>query len=146
MVLIPWKISKRNVDALEPRAKPWTKFDNSIAGFGAEVRPSGLIVFVLLYRPSPGGRGALQRRLVLGHYGSMTADQARQAALDAHAAIRQGEDPAREKARQRAAMTVGGLIDAFLSGHASKLKPKSVVAYEGSLAKLRRTLLCERNA
>jgi integrase len=137
MVLIRWKISKRNVDDLEPRAKPYTRFDSSIAGFGAEVRPSGLIVFVLLYRPSPGGRGAPQRRLVLGHYGSMTCEQARTAALDAHAAIRQGADPAGEKTRQRAALTVGGLCDAFLSGHASKLKPKSVVAYEGSLAKVR---------
>jgi integrase len=48
-----------------------------------------------------------------------------------------GRHPAAEKTRQRAALTIGGLIDAFLSGHASKLKPKSVVAYEGSLAKLR---------
>jgi integrase len=137
MVLIPWKISKRNVDALEARAKPYTKFDGIIAGFGAEVRPSGLIVFVLHYRPSPGGRGAPQRRLVLGHYGSMTCEQARSAALDAHAAIRQGHDPAGEKTRQRAALTISGLCDAFLSGHASKLKPKSVVAYEGGLAKVR---------
>jgi integrase len=137
MVLIPWKISKRNVDALEPQAKPYTKFDDTIAGFGAEVRPSGLIVFVLLYRPAPGGRGAPQRRLVLGHFGSMTCDQARQAALDARAAIRQGADPAAERTSQRAAVTVEGLCTAFLSGHASKLKPKSVVAYESSLAKLR---------
>jgi integrase len=139
MVLIPWKISKRTVDELakQLRAKPYTKFDDSIAGFGAEVRPSGLIVFVLLYRPSPGGRGAPQRRLVLGHFGSMTCEQARQAALDARAAIRQGADPAAERTRQRTALTVDGLIDAFLSGHASKLKPKSVVAYESSLARVR---------
>ena len=38
------KISKLNVDRLEPRAKPYTMYDSSIAGFGAEVRPSGLIV------------------------------------------------------------------------------------------------------
>jgi integrase len=67
----------------------------------------------------------------------MTAEQARSAALDAHAAIRQGADPAAERSRQRGALTIGGLCDAFLSGHAAKLKPKSVVAYEGSLAKLR---------
>jgi hypothetical protein len=137
MVLTQWKISKRSVDALEPRAKPYTRFDSSIAGFGAEVRPSGLIVFVLLYRPAPGGRGAPQRRLVLGHFGEMKCEQARPAALDARAAIRQGADPAAERSRQRAALTVEGLCDAFLSGHASKLKPKSVVAYEGSLAKVR---------
>src|SRR3984957_5591614 len=137
MVLIPWKISKRNVDALEPRAKPYTRFDDTIARFGAEVRPSGLIVFVLLYRPAPGGRGAPQRRLVLGHYGEMTCEQARTAALDARAAIRQGADPAAERTRQRAALTVEGLCAAFVSGHASKLKPKSVVGYEGSLAKVR---------
>jgi hypothetical protein len=67
----------------------------------------------------------------------MTCEQARQAALDARAAIRQGADPAAERTRQRAAVTVEGLYTAFLSGHASKLKPKSVVAYESSLAKLR---------
>ena len=77
-----WTISKRNVDVLESRAKPYIQFDGTIGGFGAEVRPSGLIVFVLLYRPAPGGRGAPQRRLVLGHYGEMTCEQARQAALD----------------------------------------------------------------
>jgi hypothetical protein len=46
-------------------------------------------------------------------------------------------NPAAEKARQRAALTVDGLCDAFLSGHAAKLKAKSIVAYEGSLAKVR---------
>jgi integrase len=137
MVLRRWTITKRNVDELEPRAKPWTKFDGIIAGFGAEVRPSGLIVFTLVYRPSPGGRGAPQRRLVLGHYGEMTPDQARTAALDARAAIRQGADPAAERSRQRAALTVEGLCDAFLSDAAAKLKAKSAVAYQGSLAKLR---------
>src|ERR1700732_4063837 len=90
MVVTRWTITKRNVDSLQPACKPFTRFDSSIPGFGAEVRPSGLIVFVLLYRPSPGGRGAPKRRLVLGHMGEMTPEQARTAALDARAAIRQG--------------------------------------------------------
>jgi integrase len=46
-------------------------------------------------------------------------------------------DPQAEKARRRAALSVGDLIDAFLEQHAAKLKPKSERAYRDDLAKLR---------
>jgi hypothetical protein len=90
----------------------------------------------LEYRPSPGGRGVAKKRLTLGRYGAMAAEEARAAALDAMARIRLGRDPAAEKARQRASLTGSGLIDAFIEGHAAKLKPKSAESYEGALAKL----------
>jgi hypothetical protein len=136
-VVIRWKITKRSVDALEPGPKPFTKFDADIAGFGVEVRPSGLKVYVLLYRPAPGGRGVAKRRHVIGHHGEITPDQARRLALDARASIRLGEDPSGEKARRRAALRVDELCDAFLSENAAKLKPKSLIAYAGGLEKVR---------
>ena len=67
----------------------------------------------------------------------MTAEQARKAALEALARVRLGEDPQAKKSRERASLTVGGLITAFLEGHAgTKLKPKTRAHYEGLLAKL----------
>jgi hypothetical protein len=35
------KITKRTVDALNPRAKPFISFDGDVKGFGLRVMPSG---------------------------------------------------------------------------------------------------------
>ena len=119
------KIGKRTVDALRPREKPYIVFDDTIEGFGVRVGHSGVKTFILEYRPGVGGRGVAERRFTLGRYGEMTPEQARAAAQDARARIRLGEDPQAEKARQRASLTISGLIDTFIEGHAAKLKPKS---------------------
>jgi integrase len=110
------KLTKRVVDAAAPRDKAFILFDAQIAGFGLRVQPSGIKAFILEYRPSA-MRGANKRRITLGRYGPMTADQARKAALDALARIRQGQDPAAEKARERSAQPLGELIDRFLVEH-----------------------------
>jgi Arm DNA-binding domain len=95
-----FKITNRAVNALAPGPKLYTKFDASIAGFGCEVRPSGLKIYVLHYRPGAGGRAVAKRRHVIGYHGEITPEQARQAALDARALIRlgRGTSPPREAA------------------------------------------------
>jgi integrase len=132
-----FKITKRAVDGLAPGPKPYTRFDASIKGFGVEIRPSGLKVYVLHYRPGAGGRAVAKKRLVLGYHGEITAEEARRLALDARALIRLGEDPAGERTRQRAALTVGDLCDAFDADHVAKLKPGSAESYRVALAKLK---------
>jgi len=82
------KISKRAVDALKPREAAYIVFDADIKGLGVRVAPGGAKTFILEYRPGTGGRGVAKKRLTLGHYGAMTAEQAREAALDALARIR----------------------------------------------------------
>jgi integrase len=67
----------------------------------------------------------------------MTPDQARRAALDALAAIRQGHDPQAEKTDSRTAVTVAALIEAFMNSHVSKLKPNSRKSCAIALDKLR---------
>ena len=129
---------KRAVDALAPRGKPYIVFDSNLPGFGVRVMPSGLKTFVLDYRPGAGGRSVNKRRLTIGRYGPMTVEQARKAALDALAHIRLGADPHGEKTRQRAALTVAGLIDAFLAEHVrAKLKPGTAAWYDGTLTRVR---------
>jgi len=129
---------KRAVDALEPRERPYIVFDGQLPGFGVRVMPSGLKTFILDYRPGAGGRSVAKRRLTLGRYGPMSAEQARKAALDAMAHIRLGADPHGDKTRQRAALTVAGLVEAFLADHVkAKLKPGTAAWYEATLARVR---------
>jgi hypothetical protein len=90
-VAINIKISKRTVDALSARERAYTIFDATTAGFGLRIAPSGTKTFILEYRPGAGGRSVAKRRLTLGRYGAITAEQAREAALDALARIRLGE-------------------------------------------------------
>jgi hypothetical protein len=49
-----------------------------------------------------------------------------------------GQDPQGEKTRQRAALTISDLIDAFLEGHAeTKLKAKTQAHYAGVFGRVR---------
>jgi hypothetical protein len=48
-----------------------------------------------------------------------------------------GELSRRTQCNIGAALTLSGLVDAFMAGHVAKLKEKSRVSYEGSLAKLK---------
>jgi integrase len=135
--MVATRLTKRSVDGLVPRGKPFIVFDDTVKGFGCRVMPTGVKVFVVEYRPGAGGRGVNKKRLTLGHYGAMAVDQARQAALDALADIRQGHDPQAEKSRQRGALSVADMIDAFLADHVGKkLKPKTYEAYAIALAKV----------
>jgi integrase len=132
------KITKRTVDALKPRAKLYVAFDADVKGFGCRVMPSGVKSYILEYRPGAGGRGTATKRLTLGRHGAMTAEQARDAALDALARIRLGDDPQGEKSLRRASLTVGGLIDAFIAEHVAKTcKPRTAEAHEIALVRLR---------
>ena len=118
--------------------RPFIAWDAELKGFGLRVLPSGIKSFVVEYRPGEGGRGVNKRKLTLGRYGSMTAEQARKAAGDALARVRLGEDPQADKARQRGAATVTALIEAFLDGHVNaKLKLKTRVDYAIVLNRLR---------
>jgi integrase len=132
------KITKRTVDALKPRDKLYVAFDADVKGFGCRVMPSGVKSYILEYRPGAGGRGTATKRLTLGRHGAMTAEQARDAARDALARVRLGDDPQGEKNLQRAALTVGGLIDAFIAEHIAKTcKPRTAEAHKIALRRLR---------
>ena len=138
------RLTKRAIDALEPRAKPFIAFDLEVVGFGVRVMPSGLKSFILEYRPGAGGRNVNKRRMTLGRYGAMTPDQAGKAALTALAHVRLGSDPQAEKSRQRTALTVSGLIDAYLDDHGGKLKPRTRMVTRRCSAKYERRTATSR--
>lgn len=82
-------------------------------GLGLRVTPTGAKSYTLDYRVAPGGRGAAKHRMTVGKAAVMSPSEARQAALDALAAVRRGHDPQATKAADRAAITVSGLIDIY---------------------------------
>jgi hypothetical protein len=44
------RLTKRTLDALEPRDKPFIAFDAEMKGFGVRVMPTGAKTFILEYR------------------------------------------------------------------------------------------------
>ncbi|WP_400770304.1 tyrosine-type recombinase/integrase [Methylosinus sporium] len=132
------KITKRSVDALHPGERPFIAFDSDLAGFGVRVMPTGVMSYVVEYRPHGGGRGVAKRRVTLGKVGTLTPEQARKAAADMLAQVRLGSDPAADKATRREALTVAALIATFEAEHVeAKLKSGTAENYTVALARLR---------
>jgi integrase len=86
-------ISKRTVDAAEPRAATWFLWDSgkaSVAGFGLRISPGGTKAYVLQYR-LPGAKS--DRRYTIGRHGPWTPDQARERAGHLRRMVDTGTDP-----------------------------------------------------
>src|SRR5215207_9012339 len=105
------KLTKRTIDAARPKlsgdAFLW---DSELPGFGLRIKSSGARAFVLQYR----NRNGRSRRLTLGRFGILTADQARDLARNALSEVAQGGDPAERRAADRDALTVADLCRRYL--------------------------------
>jgi hypothetical protein len=100
------KLTKRAVDALAPPEKGQAfLWDSELRGFGVRTIPSGLKTFILQYRNAEGR----SRRIVVGRYGVLTVEQARDQAKIKLGAVAGGADPAEENAGSRDAITVAEL-------------------------------------
>lgn len=107
------KITKRLIDALPAGGERAIIWDSEIKGFGLIALPSGVRSFIVQYRNETGRK----RRLTLGRFGVMTADEARKAARDTLAAVGKGADPVDDRQSLRAAPTVSALLDRYLVEH-----------------------------
>ncbi|WP_331374251.1 tyrosine-type recombinase/integrase [Sinorhizobium chiapasense] len=126
------KITKRLVECTNPEAKDVFVWDEELAGYGLKVTPKGRKVFVLQYRI-----GRQSRRMTLGLFGHITADQARSQAQAALRKVSRGEDPMAEREAKREEQNTGELLDQFLAQHAdAKLKGRSSEEYRRLVEKL----------
>jgi hypothetical protein len=91
-------LTKRAVDAAEPRATRWLLFDGLVHGFALKVEPSGAKVWVV--QKSQRGRSV---RVTLGRYPDLTVEQARREAQEIVAKVVRGGDPTAEKRTEIAA-------------------------------------------
>jgi len=123
------KLTKRIVDAIAPQPTEFFIWDESIPGFGLRVMPSGRKSFVVQYRA-----GRRPRRMSLGPSTVLTCDQARTRAITIIAAVKNGEDPAADRAAKRNAATVSDLAERFDKEHiAVRLKASTAKEYRGNL-------------
>ena len=67
------KITKRLVDSLTPQGSDYFVWDDSLAGFGVRVMPTGRRTYMVQYRDIAGRT----RRKRIGKHGTVTADEAR---------------------------------------------------------------------
>jgi integrase len=107
------RLSKRTIDAAEPRAARYLVMDDEISGFGLRVEPSGAKVYFVRYRANGGGRNAPQRTMTVGKHGALTPDEARKRARVLLGGVAKGDDPGGERATKRAEMTVADLLELY---------------------------------
>lgn len=87
----PQKITKSVIDRLPANPhKDILILDSQVKGFGIRRKPSGATSFVLQYRNAAN----TSRRMTIGRFGEITADQARGLALRLRVKINEGGDPA----------------------------------------------------
>ena len=99
-------------------------------GFGLRVWPSGKRVFIFQYRT----RYRQTRRPVIGQFGEITPEKARNIAMDWASEVRHGGDPGGERSEAAKAPTIAELADRYMAEHARpKKKPSSAQSDEKNL-------------
>lgn len=123
------KLTKKNVESLEPTGTRYEVRDDELIGFSIRVGATGEKSFYLTYRAGK-GRAAPLKRLRIGTFPSMTVEQARQIVKQKLAQIAMGGDPAQEVKEGKNAPLFHEVIETFLQGHVdAKLKPATQHQY-----------------
>ena len=104
------KLTKRVIDATSPKAVDVFVWDADLPGFGLRVKPSGVKSFIAQYRNANGR----SRRITIGRYGVLTAEEGRQRFRLLLSEVLQGKDPAAERAADRTASTIAELSREYL--------------------------------
>ena len=125
-------LTKRSVEGLLPSAGPWIAWDDKLTGFGIRIQPSGTKSFLVNYRANGGGRYSPNRRLVIGRYGRITAEQARRKAQALLGRVAAGEDPAVERAQARGLPTLGEAFEEYIDANPSRTQ-RTVYLYRQNL-------------
>jgi len=117
------KLSEKSVEALKAAAEEYCVWDSDVTGFGVRVRTTGAKSFILVYR-----LGGKKRKHTMGRPDvAFGVKEARERARDLLRGLRDGIDPATQKALERKAVTVGELVDLYLV-EGPALKPEKKAA------------------
>ncbi len=105
------RLTKRVIDAQKPTSRDSFLWDSELRGFGIRIKPSGTRTFVIQYRNVEGRT----RRCVIGQYGVLTVEQARDHAKKKLASVIDGADPSAERHAIRLGWTISGICDWYLA-------------------------------
>jgi integrase len=109
-------------------------WDAELPGFGLRVGASGVRTFIAQVRL--GGRGAKQRRVSIGRWGTWTLETARCEARQVLATADRGHDPTAERRRRdRDQLTVADLVGRYLDAKRPELRSSSLAVKAGVLRK-----------
>jgi integrase len=125
-------ITKRLIDSFVYQGKNGSRdvrWDDRLPGFGVRVYPSGVKSFVLSYRCQ--GR---KRLMVLGRYGILTLDMARDKARQAMVDSVGGSDPLDQRAKQNQGETIADLATTYIERHA-KIHKRTWIADQRAINK-----------
>lgn len=124
------KLTKSIVDAANARSVRYVIWDGILPGFGLRVTPNNTKCFVLRYRPRRGGRSAPKRFITIGRFGVLTAEQARQRAVELLGEVAKGSDPAASAQKERQSITTAAAARDYLALHvAPKRKANTYALY-----------------
>ena len=126
------RLTKANVARLKvPEGKSESiVFDDDLPGFGVRIRAGGKRTWIAQYRI-----GAKQRRMTLGTIKALDEGEARKSARSALSKSHLGHDPQMEKIERRAqaALTLGSVVEVYLSRAEARLKPRSFLEVQRHL-------------
>ena len=104
------RLTKKFIDGLKPKSHDVFVWDSEIRGLGVRLKPSGTKTFFIQYR----NKSNRTRRLVIGQFGVLTAELAREMAREQLVEVIKGEDPSAERKAARNACTVNDLCGWYL--------------------------------
>jgi site-specific recombinase XerD len=135
---MPSKLTKRVVEALEPRQRPFEERDTELHGFLVRVERGGTKSFFLDYRLA-GGRKGRRQRYRLGAYPGLSVDGARELAKVAAGDVARGIDLQARKsaARDREARERYSTLRGFLDGQYEPWARTHLKSVDFQLARLR---------
>lgn len=124
------KLSKKRIDVAKPHdSKPYYLWDQTLAGFGVKVLPSGKKRYVVKYRAYGGGRSATQRWMTLGTHGEIPFEKVKDHAQQILAAVKRGEDPQGQRFALRKAPRLNDAWERFAAGELKEKKPLTIRDY-----------------
>lgn len=126
------KLNKNLVDNARATDRDLVLWDDSLAGFGLRVKPSGSKTFIIQYR----NRSGRSRRYSIGQLGKVTLEAARKEAKGLLGQITLGKDPAEERSMMLKSETVAQLADLYMKEHCqNRCKPRTIAAHAWLLKK-----------
>ncbi len=100
-------------------------YDTEVPGFGVRITSAGARSFVLNYRTK-----GVERRITIGSYSDWKVGPAREYAKKLKRQVDVGEDPMAARHADRAATTINGLADRFITEHLPKRRPATQSDYK----------------